>query len=755
LRVAAAAAAALVLTGPIAVALLSRVTNTVTVPLAADDRSDWKPLAVKMLSPRLDRQHTLPMFVAAPATLLKHPRVAILLATYGGTPTLDEAVLEWTDGSCAYRSAPGAALENNQTLDLIKDDGCKADPAQPANLRLTVRVRERGEQIAVWVYEPQPGVQPPELLRIWEGNPGTRAAGIVRGAYVEPEGTNPRRLELFNYVWNIAADPTWIWATLLVAGLFAALSVWLLTAAVQNTARGFFACASLAFALGLLYATFVPPLQAPDEPAHLLAFANSTGRPQMADAARALARRGHLWRLRFHGDERFRPSDIGRPSMTEWPKEQFAHDVEGRSLTTFWWWKATSWSTRGLTTPRTLLTARLANGVLFSVTIGMAALLFAFATPPAGARLLLPIVLLLIPTLPFFATHLSEFALLTDAYILFAASLCVLLADGPMVHRIGLPLGASLALALLSGRSAAPILALFLAALAGRVLLGQRAGTPRTSAVFWASCGAGLFVFPAFVSQAFSNGLWPGDTSMTAAGWFRQTAELLRIHPTLLLAAVPIGYIGESIVHRLPSMRESPLAQAAAASLSYGLAAMVTVSLALSLLVPFPMLATRELAPPATVEAYARDVLAVGLTSLRLRRPDLLLSASFWGGFGWIDAVLPAGLVIALTTIVAAGLVLTGLSIARRRDARQTVWVVMLGAGGTAALAAYAVSNYFVNRNLHGRYLVGLYLATLLAAWTVPILDRERPSPRTRLVVVAAVIAIHAYALPFVLLRYF
>ena len=79
----------------------------------------------------------------------------------------------------------------------------------------------------------------------------------------------------------------------------------------------------------------------------------------------------------------------------------------------------------------------------------------------------------------------------------------------------------------------------------------------------------------------------------------------------------------------------------------------------------------------------------------------------------------------------------------------------MLGAGGTATLGADAVSNYFVNRNLHGRYLVGLYIATLLAAWTLPLLEGGRPNARVRVLVLAAVIAIHAYALPFVLLRYF
>src|SRR5439155_11001604 len=169
----------------------------------------------------------------------------------------------------------------------------------------------------------------------------------------------------------------------------------------------------------------------------------------------------------------------------------------------------------------------------------------------------------------------------------------------------------------------------------------------------------------------------------------------------------------------------------------------------------FPTLATRDLVRPASAGAYVARVLLVGLTSLRLTSPDLLLGASFWGGFGWIDAVLPAGLVIGLTTLVALGLILTGLSIARRLDIRQAIWILMLGAGGAAALAAYAVSNQFLDRNLHGRYLVGLYLAALLAAWTVPFFDGRPWKEPVRLLIMAAVIAIHSYALPFAPRRYF
>jgi hypothetical protein len=240
-----------------------------------------------------------------------------------------------------------------------------------------------------------------------------------------------------------------------------------------------------------------------------------------------------------------------------------------------------------------------------------------------------------------------------------------------------------------------------------------------------------------------------------ATTWFRQMSGLLRTHPWLLLAPLPLGYAFERLLRALPAADGSRWAAALARAVGYMLSAAVALSLGGSLLVRFPTLATREVWSPGSVIEYVKHVLLVGLTSLRLVGPDLLLSTSFWGGFGWIDTVLPPALVIVLTTGLAAGLILTGWSIARRRDPRHAAWTVILGVSGTATLAAYAVSTYFLDRNLHGRYLIGLYVATVLAAWTIPFPDDRRPRLALRFMLIAAVVAVHAYALPFVLLRYF
>ena len=88
-------------------------------------------------------------------------------------------------------------------------------------------------------------------------------------------------------------------------------------------------------------------------------------------------------------------------------------------------------------------------------------------------------------------------------------------------------------------------------------------------------------------------------------------------------------------------------------------------------------------------------------------------------------------------------------------------WLLLLGCGAAATLVLYAVSSYYLNRNLHGRYLVGLYLSMLgIFSSVLPLLPQVGPHSRWShlargwsIVVVGA--AIHAYALRFILFRYF
>src|SRR5206468_508595 len=108
-------------------------------------------------------------------------------------------------------------------------------------------------------------------------------------------------------------------------------------------------------------------------------------------------------------------------------------------------------------------------------------------------------------------------------------------------------------------------------------------------------------------------------------------------------------------------------------------------------------------------------------TALRLTHTDLLLGSAFWAGFGWIDTVLPSSVVAGLTALTSLALISSGLTVARRQSTRQALWLALLASGAVVSLAAYALAAFSVNRNLHGRYVMGLYLCMLSLAWAIPL----------------------------------
>jgi len=151
-------------------------------------------------------------------------------------------------------------------------------------------------------------------------------------------GSTLRRVELLNYLWQIHSSSGWIWGALGVSALLLFAGSGLLAGLAGKTdpRRMGAGVATMALALTVLYATVVPPFQAPDEPDHLLAYARIMGLPKLGHRAAQLARLGHLERLKFHPLERFRPGDVGRPYTAAWADHVQPEDVRLRSPLTAW-----------------------------------------------------------------------------------------------------------------------------------------------------------------------------------------------------------------------------------------------------------------------------------------------------------------------------------------------------------------------------------------------------------------------------------
>jgi len=759
---------------PLTIALLQRVPNISDTEIVSDAPGQQPVFVALGHTTNESGVHTAQKAIwqAGPGGLLAHDEIRLLLVTYGTQVSLQHGEIRLAGTDCVYQAAPGAAIVNAGHLAFRRVLPCPANAGGTPEWSLTLAFRGDG-RVGLATYFVQPDAVDPNWLALTAPTAGDpRPVAVVRGRYVDTLGSaSVRRADLLAYVWHIADSALWIWIAIAVAlALIFAGTLWVAPEPATSSLLGRTAGVGLvAFGLALLYVVLVPPLQAPDEPDHMLAFAQVANRPQQADSLAALARRGHFDRIHFRPVERFRPVDVGRPAVVRWGDlEVFAHDVAGRSLITFYWWRLLSVPVAGFTAAETILAVRLANAVVFALALSLAAAVLLWTS---GRNTVAPhavvLALLLIPTLPFFATHVSEFALLTSTYIVLAAVVTALFLDGDRVHWLGLPLGLAASCILAGGRSGLPFVATLVAAIGGRALLGSPnldgRGDLRRSLIFWSGLAIGLAMFAVLSTPDFRAGLWPGDAGQMP-DWFRSAAELFRSRPWYVAAVIPIG-LGIEIAaawirRRIPEPGRRTFG---AVKLACALAvAAVLISLLLSAFVPFPSLNAVEVTPPGSVVAYATEVVRVAVSGIRINHHDWLLSASFWGGFGWLDTVPGDGFVSVLVLLTAVALAALLVEIARSGDARRSLWLAVLGGGWILTLVLYAVASYYLHRNVHGRYLVGLYLSILAVCGSALALWPRSPRPETRglklsreVLVVATAAAIHGYALRFILLRYF
>jgi hypothetical protein len=707
--------------------------------------------------------------------LLRYPEVRIhILATDDGVH-LTTATLEVLGTECAYRTSSGANLNSASLIRFHQTSKCSPLVGSPTgSLKLTVAIAERN-RISLAAFTPAaPETQSPGVIRV-VGAPdaGNETSAALRGYYVQhltPSST--RRIDLLAYMWQ-HQSATWMWGLLGIACVLFLVSAGVILSIHVPSDSGHWRVAlrtSLGFgcgaaALALMYAVIVPPLQAPDEPDHLLSHGRLVDDRQLESRLRTWAQLVHFNRIVFQGDERFRPVDMGRPFPLAWRSDMISgEDVRARSMTATAWW---SWLARLMpqtSVSRQLMFLRFANVLLFALCVAAAAGVLVLGVDSRMPRAdLLAAVFLLIPTLPFFAMHVSEYSLLISLYVVFAACTLVMFLGGPMASWIGAPLGLSMALLMASGRGALPMAPLMASLLCLRVLLGETssdaADARRRSLRFWMGLGltlcAGTWLFP---SQYVSFAIDP----VPAAGRSLFSVLSSRWLPLLVAALAATGWLAELAVGTLRRCVPPAVNRVVAATARWSaraLAAAIITSLAWSLVADVPQLEFIDADYRPDQQTYVLDVLKVSAYWARASQPDFLLSSSFWGGFGWLDAMPGLWLINTMTVATALMLVVLLAGIARRRDARQFAALMILAAGITATIAAYAFATHGMQRNLHGRYLVGVYLTGLAVAFSPiamssPEALKKIPIPRAGLAL-AAMAVIHAYCLRSILLRYF
>ncbi|TAM52322.1 MAG: hypothetical protein EPN53_05985 [Acidobacteria bacterium] len=730
--------------------------------------------------------HTLRLFTSR-KDMPRLSEIRLFLATYKTRPHLLSARLLVAGTPCTYDTPPQATLEDNSLLSFFPAKGCSdASDRASGKLELAVRIKGPGE-VALWTFLPPAADANPAWIAVSE--PGTAVGGVrpvVRGtSFDTPPPTHLKRIDLLAYMWQLSQRPTWLWIVLIgsfgtaLAGalIFPMLALPEAPGGVRASSAltGGFGAFCVATALAVAYAVLVPPLMAPDEPFHLLGFAALNGDAKVTSDTADWTKLTHLVRIRFHGNEHFRSEDIGKP----WPVADpylGATAVRVRSGTATAYWKVLGRLIANRSAEQTLLAMRLVNALVFGLAVGAATALGIALTSVAYPQLVC-FPFFFVPTLPFFAMMASDYSVLCAAYVLLAASLCVLFLDGPLAHWVGLPLGLSAALMLGANRSSLPLIAVVAVALVVRILLGTRGVRRplRNALVFWLGLGFGASVFALLSEKAFLAAML-AQLHFALPGLASGRFVRLLTHPGVPVAAAVVAALLETSLHGVRSWVAGRLRRLTTivAAVAGGLVAAAVVASLLGSLVAHPPQVPMIQLPdaqafvpsPPSRQAYVDDVVTTALTVFRLREPDLFLYTSFIGGFGWVDTVPPAPFLIGLAAATGIALAILAMHLALTKSLRGIVWLYALAAGGVAAAALYAVSCYAIPINLHGRYLIGWYLCWLAIAWSALACVGEVPGrlnrrlgslrriPRPALALTFCGL-IHAYCLSFILERYF
>jgi hypothetical protein len=765
LRTGTAILAASVVVGGIALALAAHVHDVTDLPLSPDHLGfTGVPIELAFTADetaaRTRRVQVATDIIGQAGWLDAADELHIVFATFVTEPALRSAELRDGTGRCRFTAPPGATLSNNLTTRFVKTGQC--DATTPGPLMLDLRVGLEG-RVALWTYDVAQSDPVSEGLALVDTRTSDRMH-LLRGRVTSTRNADgPRRAAMLAYLWTGRMDPAGIWIAVGLAwiGLAAGL-IWLVSHSASQTGvvgGAFLAAAALAG----LWAVLLPPLQGADEPDHLLSYLEVVHQPALNADLQMLARRTHFERIRFHGGERFRPIHVGAPHDTAWNANVHAERMDRRSPLAMALWRvadATIARPDGLSAAGLVLRLRLFNAIIFALAIGAAAGLMTWGTtsrwPLAG--------LAVIPSLASFGVAFSDWAFVTSGAVLLAGATVAVLTDrGPEWVR-GLTFGGAVAWIMAASIAGLALVPLLAAVLLARLVLGSaRSASAQDTVAFWLGLTAGV-VAGAWISwDLFELGYARYDQKAGSGRLLLDAVNTLLgrlvAAPWLLLLLPVAAALIERGLRRL-----HPWSDVVSAGHRLVMAGAVLVSagtvgvLAASAFIALPTLPPMEVMTYDTLDGYVTQVLVVFITSLRLTNIDFLMFSSFWSGFGWLDTMLPTAWLAVLAAGSALGLAVGLGDLFRARAYRRLAWTLALLVGALGSLVALGLAGGMMNRNVHGRYLIGMYVPLIVLAWSGWSGLAARPGltgTLARAVLAVGLVILQTFVFVFVMARYY
>jgi hypothetical protein len=743
---------AIVVLGPGVWAVMQRVPNRIDRALA-DDGAGHASVAVEIVASEGPEVHTLSrLWRSGTGDLAPAEFVSLLIETFGTTPTIESARLQV--GTCIFTLPAPVAATGGMLLTMHRDAVC-ADFSATAELHVTLSGSGR---LGLWTwYRPVTAPRDHEGLTLTAPEGASPVDAVIRGRYGWTQTTDgERRLPLVAWMWGAGRAQVMV-AAAAIAGAIVVGIVLLMGAGAWRQPAGLGLCA---LGLAACWAVIVPPLQGADEPDHLLSFGEVVGAADVPAQLETLARATHFERLRFRSLERFTPADRYQPNPVAWTGDIHSERMEHRSpLTQHLWRIAAGLGADRLDLPGLILALRLFDALVFAVAVAAAGALLR-ATSISGTAWSL-CGLALIPTVPYFAVMVSDWAYVVSGAVLVAAALVTMIQDGRRAGWAGIALGLGLAVLVSTSIASLALGPLVILLVTGRILLGDHASAERYQPlIFWAGLGAGLLLGYALAGDLFQLGFRRYDAVSGSKAVFLSQVNAavgwLASAPWLVLPALPLFVLVERLI--FVHLRHTAVARTAgwvAVALAGAGALALLAVLPLSLTWQMPTIALLDPVAYPDARSYVEAALRAVSTITRLEGFDHLTFVSLWSGFGWIDTILPSQVLAGLAAAIAvacAGAVAADLHAGapRRQGWRLIIWVGALG-----SVAAVAAATFMMGRNIHGRYLIAV-MVPLLAASTAGAFEwLATRALAARIALALALAALHGYCLAFVLTRYF
>jgi hypothetical protein len=679
------------------------------------------------------------------------------------------AILGAADKRILFAAEP-ISLEGDSSIRLRR---ISADPNPAGEIKnYGIRASFRGaERFSIWAQMPP---RPESIEQAGLVLTSGEAKGVIWGTWrTAAVGTPNSRWSMLRYVWDDGAWPLMVTLFATIA-LFAAAG-WCSFVAIYPRFSGTGAeiggtspviIFATALAVTLAYVVFCPPFHAPDEPDHLLTLTKAAGTQQVEASALELARKGWFESIKFRPNVSFATEFMGTPEKLGWAKHiADIGDLNLRSPLAAKTWPILGRSLDRFSGADALLLLRLINAAMF---VGAFAI-FLWAVP-SGHRESLGLLLLTMPALPFFAMHWSNHAMAVAGMVASSGLTARLILGGSLPLAAYAIWGGLCGLSFLSGVTgiavpffstgiafvalfvrerpafAAGAASLFSASMLGVValiappeyfeLIAQRVVKTFPAATGWVTVG--------------NLKLWLGGAIATTIGISASFRVLIdgasgRLDSFARSTKVTIAVVRSPILRRFAAVQ-----------------LMIWAVFFLVPVWPFRLeLQNIESTSGPVLEMwkYGLKAVATFFSGFGLVSRDFLTSDSFWGGFGWLDAVPSARILQPVKAIPGIGVSLILFQAFRGKALKTWVWLQYATLLTAVCVFAFAAGSLQIPANLHGRYLVApfLFFVTVsgigISMAVASFEDIWRKVARQLMFV--AVICLHLVCIRHLVLRYF